>query len=294
MIRGRQRDIRVGGDHRHKLISVHGVASARNFDVSYVYDSSTILPELVQIGILRHHRNVHHHSRHHLVKKNRIQVSNTKKSLFKPFYSSSVCDFISEELRKIRVLIQQNRTETAKRRLKALILHHSISQLFNAFSHSSPPPNKKPTFIDTLLIVYVEARLPNKAVELCSLVRSDGNFISLSAFNVFLESLVNANQFDKTLKIFYEAVDYSVRVNKFSYGKVIQSVVKLGDLEKGFELLNGMKKCGIMANGFVYNVLIDRLCKERRVGDAQKLFDELSNRNVAPNRVTYNSPIDGC
>ncbi|KAH6828220.1 pentatricopeptide repeat-containing protein [Perilla frutescens var. hirtella] len=72
------------------------------------------------------------------------------------------------------------------------------------------------------------------------------------------------------------------------------SAVKLGDLEKGFELMNGMKKCGIRANEFVYNVLIRRLCKERRVVDAQKLFDEMSNRNVAPNRVTYNSLIDEC
>ncbi|KAH6800939.1 hypothetical protein C2S52_001403 [Perilla frutescens var. hirtella] len=61
--------------------------------------------------------------------------------------------------------------------------------VFDAFSHSSPLPNTKPAFLDALLTVYVEARLPNEAVELCNLVRSDGNFISLSAFNVFLESL---------------------------------------------------------------------------------------------------------
>ncbi|KAH6825997.1 pentatricopeptide repeat-containing protein [Perilla frutescens var. hirtella] len=73
--------------------------------------------------------------------------------------------------------------------------------------------------------------------------------------------------------------------------KSIPLPVKLGDLEKGFELMNGMKKCGIRANGFVYNV---GLCKERRVADAQKLFDEMSNINIAPNRVTYNSLIDGC
>ncbi|KAH6832207.1 hypothetical protein C2S53_005556 [Perilla frutescens var. hirtella] len=174
--------------------------------------------------------------------------------------------YLAEEESNPGLKHQESRTETTKRRLKALIAHHSVLQLFDAFSHSSPPPNTKPAFTDALLTVYVEARLPSEAAELCSLVRSDGNFVSLSAFNVFLESLVNANQFDKTLKIFYEAVDCGVRVDKFSYGKVIQSVVKLGDLEKGFELMNGMKKCGIRANGFVYNVLIGGLCKEGRVG----------------------------
>ncbi|KAH6772955.1 hypothetical protein C2S51_011359 [Perilla frutescens var. frutescens] len=207
---------------------------------------------------------------------------------------SSIRDSISEKLRKIQVLIQQSRTETVKRHLKALIPHYSVSQLFDAFSHSSPPPNTKPAFTDALLTFYVETRLPSEAAKLCSLVRSDGNFVSLSVFNVFLESLVNVNQFDRTLEIFYEAMDCGVRVDKFSYGKAIQSAVKLGDFEKGFELMNRMKKCGIRANGFGYNVLIGGLCKEIRVGDAQKLFDEMSNRNVAPNRVTYNSLIDGC
>ncbi|KAL0410043.1 UNVERIFIED_CONTAM: Pentatricopeptide repeat-containing protein, mitochondrial [Sesamum latifolium] len=199
-----------------------------------------------------------------------------------------------EELRKIRVLIQQNRSETAKRHLRTLISLHSVSQLYTVFSQSSPPPNTKPVFTDTLLTVYAESKLPNEAAELYSLVRSDGNFPSLPAFNLFLEALVTSSQFDKTLKIFSDAVDSGVWVDKFSYGKAIQSAVKLGDLKKGLDLMNQMKKCGARPNGFVYNVLIGGLCKERRVDDAKKLFDEMLKRNVAPNRVTYNSLIDGC
>ncbi|KAH6771984.1 hypothetical protein C2S52_005262 [Perilla frutescens var. hirtella] len=41
----------IGYDATTKLISVHGVAGARTFEVSYVYDLSTILPQLVQVGI---------------------------------------------------------------------------------------------------------------------------------------------------------------------------------------------------------------------------------------------------
>ncbi|KAL7137446.1 hypothetical protein ABFS83_10G092400 [Erythranthe nasuta] len=189
---------------------------------------------------------------------------------------------------------EPNRTETAKRQLQTLIPLHSVSQLYILFSQSSPPPDTKPVFTDTLLAVYAESKLPNEAIELYSLVRNDGSFPSIWAFNFFLESLVNTGRFSKTLEIFSDAVDSDGWVDKFSYAKAVQFAVKLGDLVKGLDLMNRMKKCGIMPNGFVYNVLIGGLCKEKRVDDAKKLFDEMLRRNVFPNRVTYNTLIDGC
>ncbi|KAG6437281.1 hypothetical protein SASPL_102194 [Salvia splendens] len=142
---------------------------------------------------------------------------------------------------------------------------HSRCEDFGAlccFSLLSPPSDIKPALSDALLTVYGKAKLPNEAAEL-------------------------------TLGIFAEAMDCGVWMDKFSYGKAIQSAVKLGDLDKGFELMNLMKKRGIMANRFVYNVLIGGLCRERRVNDAENLFDEMSQLNISPNRVAYNSLIDG-
>ncbi|KAH6806741.1 hypothetical protein C2S51_031572 [Perilla frutescens var. frutescens] len=41
----------VGYDAATKLISVHGSAGGKSFEVSYVYDLSAILPQLVEVGI---------------------------------------------------------------------------------------------------------------------------------------------------------------------------------------------------------------------------------------------------
>ncbi|KAL2499470.1 Pentatricopeptide repeat-containing protein [Abeliophyllum distichum] len=120
----------------------------------------------------------------------------------------------------------------------------------------------KTLFIDTILSVYAESKLPNKGAQIYNLIREDGNFLSLSAFNQFLKSLVSSSQFDKILEIFANVVDYGIGVDRFSYGKAIQSAVKLRDLKRGLELMNHMKKCGLNPNGFVYNVLIGGLCKQ--------------------------------
>lgn len=121
------------------------------------------------------------------------------------------------------------------------------------FSQSSP--NTKPVFLNTLLAVYAEFKLHNEAIELYSLVRGEGNFPSTFAFNLFLECLVNSNKFDETLRIFSDAVNSGVWVDQFSYGKAIQSAVKLGDLRRGFGLMYKMNECGLRPNVFVYNVL---------------------------------------
>ncbi|KAH6829359.1 hypothetical protein C2S53_013507 [Perilla frutescens var. hirtella] len=41
----------IGYDAATKLISVHGTAGGKSFEVSYVYDLSTLLPQLVEVGI---------------------------------------------------------------------------------------------------------------------------------------------------------------------------------------------------------------------------------------------------
>ncbi|KAI3471986.1 hypothetical protein Pfo_028674 [Paulownia fortunei] len=220
----------------------------------------------------------------------------------KLFCSSSATDpttqtQLLEELRKIRVLIQQNRTETAKRHLQTLISLHSVSQLYD------------PVFTDTLLTVYAESKFPNEAAEVYSLVRSDGNFPSLSAFNLFLESLVNSNQFDRTLKIFFDAVDSGVWVDKFSMGKrynprnvapnrvtynsLIDGYCKAGDLEGAFNLREKMKNDKVEPNIVTYNTLLGGLCKMGRMEEANTVLEEMSVYGFVPDGFTYSILFDG-
>ncbi|CAA0830392.1 Pentatricopeptide repeat-containing protein -mitochondrial [Striga hermonthica] len=87
--------------------------------------------------------------------------------------------------------------------------------------------------------------------------------------------------------------DSPVRSKLLEDLRQIRSAVKLGDVGRGLELMSLMKNSGWRPSWFVYNVLISGLCKERRLGDARKLFDEMRRLNVAPTTVTYNTLIDG-
>ncbi|KAG9148963.1 hypothetical protein Leryth_023875 [Lithospermum erythrorhizon] len=67
-------------------------------------------------------------------------------------------------------------------------------------------------------------------------------FLRWLLLNLFLELLVSVNWYNEVISVFFSAVNSGIMVDKFSYGKVIQSAVKLGDLKKGFELKDLMER----------------------------------------------------
>ena len=122
--------------------------------------------------------------------------------------------------------------------------------------------------------------MTTEATELYTLMKKDGTFPSLASFNKLLESLVASKQFKRTLDLFSEFLELGIRLDRFTYSKAILAAVKLGDLNRAFELLNNMKNSRVSPNVFVYNVLLSGLCKEKRMRDAEKLFDEMLKRKL--------------
>ncbi|KAJ0098721.1 hypothetical protein Patl1_20443 [Pistacia atlantica] len=113
----------------------------------------------------------------------------------------------NEQVRKLRILLQQNRTRTAENLLKSLLISKDSRvsfphELFSLFSISLP--SLKPIFSSMLFAL--------------------------------LECLVNCNQFDKTLELFEEIVGSGFRLDRFTYGKAVQAAVKLDDLDRSFEI----------------------------------------------------------
>ncbi|KAJ0088773.1 hypothetical protein Patl1_33255 [Pistacia atlantica] len=136
--------------------------------------------------------------------------------------------------------------------------------------------------------------MPVEATQLYYSIRKDGIFPSLASLSVLLECLMNCNLFvDRTLELFEKIVGSGFLTDRFTYGKAVQAVVKLGDLDRGFEIVKSMKRRGVSPNVFVYNVLISGLCKEKKMRDAEKVFDKMCRRKFVATSVTYNSLVDG-
>lgn len=98
-----------------------------------------------------------------------------------------------------------------------------------------------------------------EAVKLWNLMMDEGFEVDIEAGKKIMETLLKKNQFDEASKVFY------VMVSK-----------KGGDLDGSF-----------------YRVMIDWLCKNGRIDMARKVFDEMRQRGVQVDNLTWASIIYG-
>ena len=74
-------------------------------------------------------------------------------------------------------------------------------------------------------------------------------------------------------------------MEKFTHNKAIQLAVKFGDLEMAVGLKNSMVGNRMKQDSFPHSVMMSGFCKESRLDDFRKLFDEMSERRVAGIRL---------
>ncbi|CAA0243726.1 unnamed protein product [Arabidopsis thaliana] len=98
-----------------------------------------------------------------------------------------------------------------------------------------------------------------EAAKLWNLMMDEGFDVDVEAGKKIMETLLKKNQFDEASKVFY------VMVSK-----------RGGDLDGGF-----------------YRVMIDWLCKNGRIDMARKVFDEMRERGVYVDNLTWASLIYG-
>jgi pentatricopeptide repeat protein len=81
--------------------------------------------------------------------------------------------------------------------------------------------------------------------------------------------------------------------NDVTYGCLIDACIKNGNLQKALQVFKDMKKDKVKMNTIIYTTLIKGYAKEFMLDEALALYEEMiSNQDIHPNTVTYNSLID--
>jgi pentatricopeptide repeat protein len=75
---------------------------------------------------------------------------------------------------------------------------------------------------------------------------------------------------------------------------MIDGFCKLGKTKEASKLLNEMTEKGILPDAVTYNAFTNGLCKEGKVEEAFKVCDEMSSGAVCLDEITYTTLIDGC
>jgi len=67
----------------------------------------------------------------------------------------------------------------------------------------------------------------------------------------------------------------------FTFNRLMDRLCKESKLQEVNKLLYLMIKEGCNLNVITYNILIDGLCKQRKLDEARKLFSETSEKNIS-------------
>lgn len=108
-------------------------------------------------------------------------------------------------------------------------------------------------------------------------------------WNLLMNEYSKTGNFKESLYLFKKMQSLGIAADSYTFSCVLKCLAVVGNVKEGESVHGFMLKLGFGCNNTVLNSLITYYFKSRRVKDAHKLFDELSDRDV----VSWNCMISG-
>lgn len=112
------------------------------------------------------------------------------------------------------------------------------------------------------------------------------------SFNIILNgwcNVVGDLREGKRVWTFMKGIE--IKRDCYSYASIMSGFSKDQKVNAVFKLFKEMKEMGVEPDRKVYNTVIHAFAKRKRVGEAQNLLETMEAKGVSPNIVTYNSII---
>ncbi|XP_020967175.1 pentatricopeptide repeat-containing protein At1g11710, mitochondrial-like isoform X3 [Arachis ipaensis] len=149
---------------------------------------------------------------------------------------------------------------------------------------------------DSLVRACTQVGATEGAYDVIYNLRSRGCFITIHAWNNFLNHLLQLNEIDRFWNLYRGMGSFGYIENVNTFNLVIYALCKECRLVEAISVLYRMMKGGIFPNVVSFNIIIDAACRIGNLGLSLKLFKRMtmiSGDFVWPNSVTYNCIING-
>ncbi|KAM3378617.1 pentatricopeptide repeat-containing protein like [Capsicum galapagoense] len=167
---------------------------------------------------------------------------------------------------------------------------------------SGVPPNKSTMDIVLSALwkrIWVERRM--SVEEICELlVRffEHGVFLDDVWFTKLITKFCRSGKCDKAWDLLHDMLRLGGGVEASSYNALLSGLGRERDFQRMNLLMNEMKEKEVKPNVVTFGILINHLCKCYRVDEALQVFEKMGGSEpdgvlVKPDRVLYNTLIDG-
>ncbi|KAL6982067.1 RNA helicase [Sarracenia purpurea var. burkii] len=200
-------------------------------------------------------------------------------------------------------------------------------QLFNEMSEIECSPDAIVYY--TLIAGLTQAGRLDDASFVASAMKKAGFCLDVVSYNILIGGFCRKNKLDKAYQMLKEMEQAGVKPDGITYNTLISHFCKTGDLTTAHRVMRKMISDGLVPtvvtfgalihayclvgnldeamkifrdmssgsrvppNTVIYNILIDCLCKNKKVEVALSLMDDMKDKGVRPNTTTYNAMLKG-
>ncbi|CAL9178599.1 unnamed protein product [Musa hybrid cultivar] len=140
-----------------------------------------------------------------------------------------------------------------------------------------------------LILSYNQSSNPDLAMELMEQMESSGIAPDVFTWTSMISGLAQNDRMNEALDLFQEMLLSGVEPNGMTVASAISACASLQALDNGKELHSYAIRIGCIHSILVGNSLIDMYAKCGRLEDAQRIFEEMAEKDV----FTWNSMIGG-
>lgn len=186
----------------------------------------------------------------------------------------------------IRITIQSGLFLPAKHILEGLIQTHTVSALVDSLSRACRGKHSESSAVlGFVLECYSNKGLFIEASKVFRVITIHGHMPSVHSCNALLDSLLRENEIKLALCVCGALIRNRVLPD---YVRVAQILCANGKLERVVRLLD----LGIVCNALIYKLVILCYCESRQFSTAFLYLNEMCNRDLEPDFVTYISILD--
>ncbi|TQD71231.1 hypothetical protein C1H46_043241 [Malus baccata] len=215
--------------------------------------------------------------------------------------NQSCCpQFLESSWTLIHVLIDSRRYDDALSLMESLMgeegLHPLVVLEGLVTSYDEGCGCSSPAVFDALVRACTRFGATDGAYEVIKKLRLDGYWVSIHAWNNFLNHVIKLNEIDRFWKMYKEMLSYGYVENVNTFNVVIYALCKECELLEAMSEYYQMLKSGIWPSVVTFNMIRDGASRMGDMELALKVLRKMgvtSEDCVTPTSVTYNCIING-
>ena len=146
---------------------------------------------------------------------------------------------------------------------------------------------------DLLIRTYVQARKLREGSEAFRVLRSKGFCVSINACNSLLGGLVKVGWVDLAWEVYGEVVKSGIDLNVYTLNIMVNALCKDRKINNVKSFLLKIEEKGVFPDIVTSNTLINSYCREGLLDEAFEVMNSMPGKGLKPGLFTYNAIING-